>query len=86
VSAPQQVQLTNTGTAALSITNISVNGNDPKDFPQTNTCPLSLDAGASCIITVTFAPKKTGTRSASVNITDTGGGSPQTIPLTGTGD
>lgn len=86
VSAPQQIQLTNTGTTALSITNIPVNGNDPKDFPETNTCPSSLNAAASCTITVTFAPKKTGTRNASVNIADTGGGSPQTVPLTGTGD
>jgi hypothetical protein len=34
---------------------------------------------------VTFTPTATGTRSASVSVTDNAGSSPQTIPLTGTG-
>jgi hypothetical protein len=84
-SAPQTVTLTNQGTTALSITNISVGGTNAKDFPETNNCPSSLNAGANCTITVTFDPSKTGTRKAQVSITDNGGGSPQTVPLTGTG-
>ncbi len=37
-------------------------------------------------LTVTFDPTKTGTRTAQIQISDHGGGSPQTVPLTGTGD
>lgn len=86
-SATQNVQLTNTGSTALDFTYfLYIDGTNYKDFSQTNTCASSLNPGASCTITVTFAPKKTGTRSAFVTITDTGGGSPQTVLLTGTGD
>jgi hypothetical protein len=35
---------------------------------------------------VTFEPKKTGSRTAVIAITDNGGGSPQTVPLSGVGD
>jgi hypothetical protein len=79
------VTLTNQGTTALSIAQISVGGANANDFPETNNCPSSLNAGANCTITVTFDPSKTGTRKAQVSITDNGGGSPQTVPLTGTG-
>jgi hypothetical protein len=86
-SAPKNVQLTNTGSTALDFTYFMyIDGTNYKDFSQTNTCSSSLNPGASCIIAVTFAPKKTGTRSAFITITDTGGGSPQTVPLSGTGD
>jgi hypothetical protein len=84
-STPQSVTLTNQGTTALSITQISVGGANAKDFPETNNCPSSLNAGANCTITVTFDPSKTGTRKAQVSITDNGGGSPQSVPLSGTG-
>ena len=83
-SSPAQViTLSNTGTAALSITNITVTGANPGDFTQTNTCPASVAAGASCTISVTFTPQATGTRTASVTITDNATGSPQSVGLTG---
>jgi hypothetical protein len=85
-SAPQSVQLTNTGTAAISISQIIDNGTDGGDFLETNNCPSSLNAGANCSITVTFDPRKTGARTAKISISDGGGGSPQRVPLTGTGD
>ena len=84
-SSPQTITLTNQDTSALSITQISVGGTNAKDFSESNDCPASLAAAASCTITVTFDPSKTGTRMAQVSITDNGGGSPQTAPLTGTG-
>jgi hypothetical protein len=34
---------------------------------------------------VTFTPSKAASRSATLNITDDGGGSPQQVPLSGTG-
>ena len=85
-SAPQVVQLTNTGKATLNITKFVMRGYDFDDFAQSNNCPASLGAGASCKITVTFTPAKTGARSALLYILDSGGGSPQTVALAGTGD
>ena len=87
-SAAQTVTLTNSGTAALSITGISVTGTNAADFTQTNTCPISpstLAAGANCTISVTFTPSTTNNESASVSIADNANGSPQSVPLTGTG-
>ncbi len=85
-SAPQNVTLTNTGTVTLSITEVDIYGGDYKDFSETNTCPSSLNAGASCTIAVTFDPLKKGLRPTTLYVYDTGGGTSQTVPLTGTGD
>ncbi|MBZ5597925.1 MAG: choice-of-anchor D domain-containing protein [Acidobacteriia bacterium] len=84
-SAAKTVTMKNVGTTSISITGITITGTNPGDFAQTNTCGSSLGAGASCTISVTFTPTASGTRSATVSISDTGGGSPQTVPLTGTG-
>src|SRR5207244_2506075 len=80
-SAVQTVTLTNTGTAALSVTSIVASG----DFMQTNTCGTSVAAGANCAISVTFTPTATGTRTGAITITDNAAGSPQSVNLTGTG-
>lgn len=85
-SAPQKVMVSNQGAAALSITQVYIGGTNYRDFSQTNNCPSSLTAGASCAVNVTFDPTKTGARSALLGFVDNGGGSPQTAPLTGTGD
>jgi hypothetical protein len=79
------VTLTNTGTAALSISGISVGGANPSDFTETNTCGSSVPAGANCAISITFHPTAIGTRTASVLISDNASGSPQLIPVTGSG-
>ena len=84
-SAAQPVTLSNTGTAAMSITSVAVSGTNAGDFSQTNTCPSSLPAGGNCNVSVTFAPTAIGSRSASVTITDNAPGSPQAISLSGTG-
>ena len=85
-SAVQQVQLTNTGATILNISKIEISGTQSQDFSQANNCGSSLRAGTSCIIQVTFTPHKTGLRIAQINVTDSGGGSPQKISLRGTGD
>jgi hypothetical protein len=79
------ITLNNTGTAALIISGVSIAGTNTGDFSQTNTCGGSVGAGGSCTINVTFTPAAGGIRSASVSITDSATGSPQSIPLTGTG-
>ena len=85
-SSPQTVTMTNIGSAKVSITSIMITGADPADFSDTNTCGNSLKSGSSCTVTVTFEPTATGTRTASVSVADSSGGSPQTVALTGTGD
>jgi hypothetical protein len=84
-SQPAPVQLTNKGKTELSISQIAIGGADPGDFSQTNNCGTGLPAGHSCTIKVTFAPTQQGQRSAQLNISDNGGGSPQTVQLAGNG-
>ena len=84
-SPAKTVTLTNVGTTSLSITGIAITGTNTGDFAQTHTCGTSLAAGASCSINVTFKPTASGTRTATLSISDNGGGSPQSVPLSGTG-
>ena len=84
-SLPKKITLSNKGSVAVSITKISLIGANAGDFAETDTCGNSVAAGASCFITVTFTPSATGKRTANVSVIDNGGGSPQTVSLTGTG-
>jgi len=86
-SAPQTVQLTNTGTETLLIPSVAVSGPNAADF-STGTCATSLIVNKSCTLSVTFTPQTIGPESASLTITDNNGavaGSTQTIALSGTG-
>lgn len=85
-SARKIITLTNKAPATLTITGITITGTDPGDFAQLNNCGTSVAAGTSCSIAVTFTPTATGPRSASVAVSDNGGGSPQKVTLAGTGD
>ena len=84
-SAPQTITLTNVGASTLKVTGVSITGTNAGDFSQTNTCGSSVAAKASCTITVTFKPTAIGSRRATLNVSDNGGASPQTIALSGTG-
>jgi hypothetical protein len=78
-SLPQSVTLSNTGSAALNITGVSVTG----DFAQTNNCGVTVPAGLSCTINVTFTPTTSGNRYGTVSISDNAANSPQTILMAG---
>src|SRR6516164_5116383 len=69
-SAPQTVTATNVGLITVPIS-IALTGANAGDFSQTNDCPGTLAAGASCHIDVTFTPGASGSRPAAVQITDT---------------
>ena len=84
-SPPQVLTLTNNGTTALAINSIAVTGENSGDFTATNNCPPSLGAGLNCVANISFKPSGTASRIASVTIADSAAGSPQTIPLAGTG-
>lgn len=84
-SAPQAVTVANTGSTTVHFTGITVTGRNAADFLEVNACG-SLAAGTICQISVTFRPRATGARSAIISISDNGGGSPQKVRLSGTGD
>jgi Abnormal spindle-like microcephaly-assoc'd, ASPM-SPD-2-Hydin len=58
---------------------------DPGVFSESNNCPASLAAGASCSISVTFTPSAAAKQTGTLTITDNAHGGPQTVPLSGTG-
>ena len=80
-SSAQAVTVSNTGTAAASLSAIATSG----DFSQTNTCGTSIAAGASCTVSVKFTPVASGTRTGSLTIASNASNSPATVALTGTG-
>jgi hypothetical protein len=80
-SPPLTVSLTNYGSAALNIGNVSTTTN----FAESNTCVPSLAVGATCTISVTFTPSGAGDFTGSLSISDDAANSPQTLTLTGTG-
>lgn len=88
-SAAQPITVTNTtqGDATFSSA-ISVTGPNAADFVMTTTCDTDLAAGASCSISVAFAPKLMSTlqstRTASISIADSLDQNPQSISLSGT--
>ena len=84
-TAPRTVTLTNSGTATLNISAISITGTGASTFSHAGTCGASLAAGSSCSIFVTFSPSAATTYSATLDIADNASGSPQTVTLSGTG-
>jgi probable HAF family extracellular repeat protein len=82
-SPAKTVTLTNVGTTTLSIAGIAITGINAGDFVQTHTCGSSLAAGATCSVNITFKPKASGTRSASLSVSDNAAGTPQTVSLMG---
>jgi sugar lactone lactonase YvrE len=81
--------VTNTGTAALTISNIATSANFKLDG-NTTTCSTStaLAAGTSCVVGVDLSPTSSGALTGTLTVTDNAGnvtGSTQKINLTGTG-
>jgi len=85
-SVTKFVTLTSAGGTALSIADIRI-GADTSDFSQTNTCPTTpMNPKATCTISVTFKPITKGSHSGTLIVTDNAQNSPQSIPLSGTGN
>jgi hypothetical protein len=80
-SSAQPVTLTNSGLGTLLISKIAATS----PFEQTDNCPTSIGPGANCTISVKFHPGSKGVFHGAVRVTDNAPGSPQTVPLTGTG-
>src|SRR5271170_1602055 len=83
-SQPKVVTLTNTGSATIGITSISIIGKNGSEFAvRSTTCGSSLGPGAACTISITFKPSAEGSQSATLQVVD--GSGTQTASLTGTG-
>ncbi len=83
-SAAQSVTVSNTGTAALTLTAITLS-NTADYIISGGTCAAggSVAAGANCTISVAFKPATTGTRTGTLSITHNAAGSPGSVSLTG---
>jgi hypothetical protein len=77
----------NTGSGPLNIQSIAAITTQGASgtFTESNNCGASLAVNAQCTLSVTFAPTAVGSATGSLQITDNAGGSPQTIPLSGSG-
>ncbi|MBI3474254.1 MAG: choice-of-anchor D domain-containing protein [Acidobacteria bacterium] len=81
-SAPLSVTLSNTGTGPLNLFSVTASG----DYQiSNNTCSTTVDAGTSCIVSVTFTPTKKNARTGTLTFSDDAPNSPQTVTLKGTG-
>jgi hypothetical protein len=77
--SPQNVTISNSGTAAASVSGVSTSG----DFSQTNTCGASIAVAGSCTVSVTFRPTASGSRTGTLTVA---GSNPVSVALSGTGN
>jgi Abnormal spindle-like microcephaly-assoc'd, ASPM-SPD-2-Hydin/Putative Ig domain len=84
-SPPQTITVANTGDASMFINSAAVPNTLDFTVVSDGCSGLTLPAGTSCDMSITFNPSATGTRTAALTVTDNAPGSPQTAPLTGTG-
>jgi len=83
-SVGKGVTIANTGGGTLNFSGFTITG----DFALGTSgkpCGSTLAPGKNCKVQVTFTPTQTGTRTGTLSITDNAPGSPQTVPLSGTG-
>jgi hypothetical protein len=86
ISAPQTVDLTNDGSAALVLSSLEFAGQDPQDFLlSSDGCLGALAPGAHCRLGVSFAPQGPGARSAELVIASNDPSGPAQVSLAGSG-
>lgn len=79
-SAGQNLTVTNSGAANVTVNSVTASGN----FGETDSCAgVVLAPAASCSITVTFTPTVIASISGAITINDTGIGSPHVAALSG---
>jgi hypothetical protein len=85
-SLAKTVSVSNKSHQTINMSGIQIRGADPSDFSFiSTTCGASLSSGASCFIKVAFMPMVTGKRTATIAVSDDGGGEIQRAGLAGTG-
>lgn len=86
LSDAQAVDVTNNGSAPLSVGRVKATGANAGDFViDSSDCQDAVGIGASCSLLVRFAPQATGARSATLSIASNASASADTVPLSGTG-
>lgn len=81
-SSSINVTLTNTGTGSVSVSSATVTGTG---YSVPATFPISIAAGASRAVAVTFTPALTGVANGTVSFVSNATNSPATLTTTGTG-
>ena len=82
-ASPQMhVGLSNTGSAELTVSNISISG--PFAMPV-NRCASGVKPGTRCDVWITFMATALGQQTGTLTFTDNATNSPQTVPLSGVG-
>lgn len=82
-SATQALSITLTSTGAAAVAASSASLSDMTDYSVADGCPAALSPGASCVVTVTFAPQRVAASfPATLTLTGATGG-PATVALTG---
>lgn len=82
-SAPTNITVTNTGGTAVSVSSIASSA--PVEFSVAAAGCTTVNAGATCALSLTFTPAAAGARNAAITLVSNGTGSPQTIAVSGTG-
>jgi hypothetical protein len=80
VSAGQVVTVTNTGLGPLDFSSVVPSSG----FLARSSCSL-VGVGKSCTVTISFAPKSSGSISGTLQLTDNANTNPQTVSLSGVG-
>lgn len=86
VSNPAEVSIRSRGAGPLTVTGMTLSGPftmSSKDCPATT--PFTLVAGASCAMTVRFAPQSEGAASGTLSVTSDAGAAVQTVTLSASG-
>ncbi len=91
-SAPMDISILNGGDIALTFSSLAITQAGGSDFtlattsPDFKTCTTPTGPSIFCGVAITFSPaaNATGTRTANLVLTDSAGGSPQSIQITGT--
>ena len=84
-STPLNVTVTNSGTAALHISNAVLGGANASEFSFSDpTCAAAIPAAGTCTIALMFTPVSVGAHAATLTLSDDAPGSPHTINIKGT--
>jgi hypothetical protein len=84
-SKPLSTTVTNTGNAPVTVSSITLTGQNSPMFAVSQSCPSVLAVGQSCTATVTFTPSVTGAKSANLTFKGDVPTGQQSAALTGTG-
>ncbi|MDP3859736.1 MAG: choice-of-anchor D domain-containing protein [Stagnimonas sp.] len=81
-SANRSLSLSNSGSSTLNLSALAVS---PSAYALSHNCPASLAAGASCGLTVSFTPDRSGSISGLLTLQSNAASSPDQLALSGAG-